>query len=309
MKKRTFIYWVAAIICGTMFSSYNAGPGSQGWDCTGAETGLNNPTGCSAGNGCHSSSANTGIAVSVELDSVGVPTTHYKAGMTYTLKLTGTNNTISNLPKFGFQLGCIKGSAAAVTPVPTGSWVSPTPTGTHLAAPQAQNFVVPMLEQTTALAPTSGTGGVGTIYSKTFTWTAPVSGTGTISMWAVLNAVNGNNNNDAGDLWNTTHLVINEWPANTGISSIGENNMRIKIFPIPAQNNLNFSYTLNQSSSVTIQLFDLQGKVVTTLLNEDQTAGEKNLNVPFLDNLRNGIYFVKVIIDDKQLLNKIVISR
>src|ERR1700722_18150760 len=91
-------------------SGYKEGPANyQGWECTGAETGLGNPTGCYGGSGCHSSSATAGIAVVLELDSTGgVPTTHYTGGLTYTVKITGTNNTGNNLPKYGFQKACIK---------------------------------------------------------------------------------------------------------------------------------------------------------------------------------------------------------
>src|ERR1051326_6661451 len=99
--KSIVVIW-AGIVTYFMLNSYSAGPGTSGWDCTGGENGLGNPAGCS---NCHGTVATTGITVAVELDSVGIPTTHYKGGMHYTVKVSATNTTTSNLPKFGLQLG------------------------------------------------------------------------------------------------------------------------------------------------------------------------------------------------------------
>lgn len=308
MKKRTIIYWIAAIVCSAMLSSYHAGPAAaNGWDCTGAESDFQNPTGCSTGGGCHSNAATPGINVSVELDSAGIPTTHYKGGMTYIVKIKGVNTTSSNLPFYGFQLGCITGTNSVTTPTPTGSWSSSLPSGTHVAPPHSSWFTVPVVEQSYSLSPTSGTGGNGTVYSQSISWTAPLSGTGTISMWLALNAVNGNSNADAGDLWNTTHLAISELGF-TGINDVAANSFSLNVYPNPAQTHLNFSYSLIETSNVSAQLYDLEGKVVINLMNESQNAGEKNISIPLSENIQVGIYLLKVNINDSQILKKVIIS-
>jgi hypothetical protein len=101
MKKQVLIITVCAGLGALMFSSYGAGPASNGYDCTGAETAgsLGNFTGCSSGGGCHKNSVTTTVGVALELDSAGVPVTRYKAGMTYTVKLTGTNGTGNTFAK------------------------------------------------------------------------------------------------------------------------------------------------------------------------------------------------------------------
>src|SRR5438132_105420 len=121
MKKTTLTYLLfAGLGIYITISGYQAGPGTNGYDCTGAETGLGNPTGCKT---CHGSNATAGIAVALELDSTGgVPTTHYTGGMTYSVKISGTNNTANSLPKYGLQIGSIKGSSAMITPVNAGTW-------------------------------------------------------------------------------------------------------------------------------------------------------------------------------------------
>src|SRR5581483_6344095 len=208
MKKTTIITIVALSFVGYItVSGYKTGPAAFGsFDCTGAETGLGNPTGCGINNSCHATNANSNIVVTLELDSSSnIPVTHYKAGMNYTVKIIGTNNTASTLPRFGFQIGCIKGSTAQVTPTNAGTWPGPFPSNVHYAPPQATFFVVGVVEHFNPLPPSTGTGSTGSTYIEVVNWTAPAQGTGTVSFWGALNCVNNNGSHDAGDLWNVTH--------------------------------------------------------------------------------------------------------
>ena len=95
MKRKSILFIALLSALSIVLSSYYTGVGtSYGLDCTGAETGLNNPMGCSLSGSCYSHTLNqTRINVSLELDSAGAPTTHYIGGLTYTVKLTGINIT------------------------------------------------------------------------------------------------------------------------------------------------------------------------------------------------------------------------
>ncbi|MBI3502683.1 MAG: T9SS type A sorting domain-containing protein [Bacteroidetes bacterium] len=259
MKKISFAYFLAcALSLYILLSSYSSGPGTNGFDCTGAETGLGNPSGCTT---CHGSAATSGISIAIELDSAGVPTTHYSGGKSYTVILTGTNNTSTVLPKYGFQMGSIKGSFAVVTPTNAGTWASPYPTLTHYAAPSPGNYVVGVVEHTASLSPTSGTGGMGTIYSQTFNWTAPASGTGTISIWAALNAVNANGLADTGDHWNKVHVIINEWSI-TGTANLAEESAEIKAYPNPVTDVLNLQMQNLPAGMYALSVFDASGRKI-----------------------------------------------
>lgn len=205
MRKTTFVYLIALCAGTLMICSYAGGAGGHNIEGTGAETGLGNSAGC--GRGCHTAATTT--TVTLELDSAGVSTTRYVGGMTYKVRLTGKNTSTTSLPKFGFQIGSIVGAVATTTPVNAGTWTAPFPTNTKYVAPKAGKFVVGIVEQTAPITATSGTGGNGTTYVQTFNWTAPVAGTGTISFWAVINAVNGTGG-DSGDKYNTNHLSITE---------------------------------------------------------------------------------------------------
>lgn len=242
------------LLCG-----YQGGAGSHGYDCTGAETGLSNPMGCRT---CHGSSATSSIALSIELDSAGTPTTNYVGGGTYTVTVTGTNTSTFSLPRYGFQLGCIEGSVAVVTPVNAGTWSSSLPTSTRIANPSAGNYVVRMVEHSSPCTPTSGTGSNGTIYSKTFTWTAPPAGTGTISFWSVLNAVNNNGSASSADKWNTAQLVVNELALPTAVTE-QQATPALVVYPNPVQSDLNIHFALDISGSSTLRIYSTDGKVMT----------------------------------------------
>lgn len=264
MKTRILCFSFLLITVSLILSSYREGAAQHsGWDCTGAETGLSNPSGCSSGGGCHHSTITTGITVAVELDSAGTPVTQYTAGKTYTVKFAGVNTTASTLPAFGFQLAAIKGSAAQVTPTDAGTWGT-APTNTQISAPQAGNYVLTIFEQATPLTRTTGTGTTGTTYVDSITWTAPVAGTGTVSFWAALNAVNNNGTNDQGDLWNVNHLVITEDTGTTVNGIIPVPLVTgVSVYPNPVNNVLNMQLNNAHAGNCTVSVYNISGQLIS----------------------------------------------
>ena len=305
MKKFTIFYLLTASCCIFILTSYKTGAGTHGWDCTGAETGLGNPMGCKT---CHGSIATPAVTLALELDSAGVPVTHYKAGMAYTVTITGTNTSTFTLPKFGLQIGSIKGSVAVVTPVNAGTWSAPFPTSTHYAAPSPGNYVVGVVEHTSPLTATSGTGTSGTTYSQTFNWTAPAAGTGTISFWSVLNAVNNNTTDDSGDKWNTTHIVINEWTTSgVGISEQTKDEFNASLFPNPTAETIHLTYLLKKPSLVSAKIMDITGKTIVNLLEENQDSGYQVINGD-ASTLNKGSYLVVLDIDHQRVVKKLIVQ-
>ena len=311
MKIKSFVLILISGFVYIMMCSYDDGPGTHGWDCTGAETGLGNPSGCYQNNGCHgnSTSATAAINVALELDSAGVPTTQYVGGGLYTVKITGTNNSTFNLPKYGFQIGCIQGATAVTTPTNRGTWTTPLPTGTHIANPQAGNFVVRVVENASALSPTTGTGATGTIYSKTFTWTAPAAGTGTISFWAALNAVNNDDTNTTADKWNKIHIVITELTVPAGIDDPNHLGSSISVYPNPVSDHLNINYKIDRRGMTDIKLFDVNGRMAALLSSESKSPGdyEDHLTLPFI--LPDGIYFLEISTETNKQVKRILVQR
>ena len=263
MKKTTFFIGAAALVMGYfIFSSYAGGAGAQaGMNVTGAE----NTTGCGASGGCHNSAANSNIAVSVELDSAGKPTTHYVGGGTYTIKITGTNKGTSTLSYFGFQISAIQGTTGSSSPVNVGTFSTNLPAGTQFTSGTANGFTADVVEQAQAISKTSGTGANGTTYVESIGFTAPAAGTGNFSIWGVLQAVTGRKG--ASDAWNSSHVTISEWPAHVaGIAAVnGDNKIEVKAYPNPVVNQLNLSLNnLGNEGRSLVHVFDASGKLVAT---------------------------------------------
>ena len=204
MKKKLILLPIAGMLC-YVLSSYSAGPGAK-LLTTGDRTGATISTvGC--GSGCHATSATASTALTLELyDAAGTTliTTGYVGGTAYKIRLKGTNTSTSttNLKKFGFQVSAVKTSSTS-----TNEGTLTAVAGGHLGTYGGISIV----EHSSSLEPATGTGGTGTTYVvPDIPWTAPITGTGSVTVFAVLNAVNGDGGSDVGDLWNKTTLVLPE---------------------------------------------------------------------------------------------------
>jgi hypothetical protein len=288
-----------------VLSSYVEGPAIRsGWDCSGAESGLSNPTGCNASGGCHSSSATAGITVVLELDSAGIPVNGYRGGKTYTVRLSGTNTTSSSLPAFGFQVAAILGSTEQVTPTTAGTWGT-APVQTHIAAPRTNDYVLSIFEQSSAISATTGGGAHGSTYVDSISWTAPAAGTGTVSFWAALNAVNRDGNADQGDLWNVTHLVVAEDTVAQQVNGIavlpaGD----INVYPNPVNDLLNIQWNNSNSGTYTLSIYNINGQLITT--EKNSLMGGLNTQSISTSAWLPGIYFVQVQSGDAARVFRIV---
>lgn len=237
---------IGAFIYVTMSSDSN-GPG-------GNRTGSHGTSGVGCGGGCHGSSSTAGITISFELDSAGVPVNRYMPGMTYTLKMTGTNTTANNLPKYGMQLSMVAGSGSSSTQAGSFSGL-PTGVSSHTSGG------ITILEHNQRLSPATGTGATNTTYEVSVTWTAPAAGTGMVSAYGVINAVNTSPaSDDAGDKWNTANTSFTELPIPTSVENVTSANANI--YPNPVTDVLNIS-----GYSGMVQVYSADGRLITSIDN------------------------------------------
>ncbi len=177
MKQRIVLLLFATILGSISLSSYRDGYAFNGSDGSGATT--------AAGCTCHNTT--NALNTSVELDSAGVPVTSYVPGASYTVKITATNSSATSWPKYGFQLASVKATGSGTgSAQQAGTWGSTLPSNV-----QNSNLSIPIIEHSTPINATSGTGGSGTTYMQTIPWTAPATGTGSVKLYGIINAVNG----------------------------------------------------------------------------------------------------------------------
>ena len=123
---------------------------------------------------CHSGSAITSGTAWNSIALTGLPTNGYVPGTIYTLTMNGNSAATS---KNGFQLTSLNSSNAMAGTITAG-------TGTSLQTSSSKSYL-------------SHNGSTGSSWS--FNWTAPLSGTGTVTFYTAFNGSNANSNN-SGDL-------------------------------------------------------------------------------------------------------------
>ena len=82
--------------------------------------------------------------------------------------------------------------------------------------------------------------------------------------------------------------------------------LNIIIYPNPFVNNITAQYNLTKDAKVTVELFDINGKLISTICNESQTSGDHNLQIDG-SKLSNGVYVLKLNVDG-QITSKQIIK-
>ncbi|MES2567028.1 MAG: GEVED domain-containing protein [Bacteroidota bacterium] len=93
------------------------------------------------------------------------------------------------------------------------------------------------------------------------------------------------------------------------VNDISAKEHSIKIFPNPASSMVTIQYSLKEDSNVKIELFDIFGKSVLTVLNQKgQSMNQHSYSVP-LENLASGMYFIKININGAESTVKLSVSQ
>jgi hypothetical protein len=180
------------------------------------------------------------------------------------------------------------------------------PANVHYQAPVNLTYTVAnIVEQGNTISADSGSGGTGTIYKESFTWTAPVAGTGTVSFWGALNAVDNNGTNDAGDKWNTQTLIVTEDTA-TVVNSINElnGNLQLNIYPNPSADLIQLEMNNAAAGKYSLSVFDAEGRIVSNQIIE--VTGNFSKTAINSTNWSAGIYYVSLLKDGVEKVVRVV---
>ena len=81
----------------------------------------------------------------------------------------------------------------------------------------------------------------------------------------------------------------------------------VSAYPNPVSDVLNFSYQLNGESTVTLDVYDISGKLIANLINKTETPGKKyaqiNTNAP---GWTSGTYYVRLSVNGESISKQIV---
>jgi hypothetical protein len=93
---------------------------------------------------------------------------------------------------------------------------------------------------------------------------------------------------------------------NLGMPSL---DMPLKCYPNPIQNNSIVEYTLPENGNVSIKIFDMNGNDCGVLYSGYQFRGAQKMNIFKNQNMQtSGVYFLSIILNQKQKIHKILIT-
>ncbi len=90
-------------------------------------------------------------------------------------------------------------------------------------------------------------------------------------------------------------------------SVLANSSLDLKNRPNPANNQTTISYHLSTASSIDLSVYDLNGRLIKTLLNEKQVAGNHEV-VWDLTDLSSGLYFYTLRTDEQVVTRKCIIE-
>ena len=138
-----------------------------------------------------------------------------------------------------------------------------------------------------------------------FNWIAPLNGIVNFYATGLVSNIDGTTYGD----YVYSDSLINIKPATIlGILKYLLNNS-IEVYPNPASDNITIKRTSNIYLPFTIKLLDLEGKETTIYDNVINSNGTIYYNYKIPTQLPNGVYFIKVIINENTETKKIIISR
>ncbi|HRO43394.1 MAG TPA: T9SS type A sorting domain-containing protein [Flavipsychrobacter sp.] len=280
--KRSFLLFSA--VAGMLYltlSSNSFGPASSS---NGNRTGSPGSAGTCGSSGCHSvpSANTTGLFIVADATAPTTPVTSYTPGHNYIVALSGNNATKAN---FGFQAIVLRQSNN--TQVGT---ITTTDAKTHVPSGYTA-----LIEHNQRIGKTQG------VYAVTFNWTAPAAGTGPVTIYGIINAVNSDGGVAGDEPSNTFSQVLTEIP--TSVASLSQN-IKITAYPNPATSNVNIKMEGAENGTYTINVMDVTGRTIQT---ESLQVNGENANISLqTGNWASGLHFAQIIKDGAQRMIPIV---
>lgn len=243
-------------------------------------------TGTCAQSGCHNGPVQTPGAGDLTLTiGTGNPTTPLDASFVYS---PGTQYNIGFLinsftGRYGFQMVALNSSNTQA-----GTFAVTNSATTKINAAGGRSYIGHLNANSTK--------------NWVYKWTAPASGTGTVTFYYSYNTADDNDQSN-GDVIYKGSVSIEALLS--GVEDISTKVADLNIFPNPISSQFGISFDLKESNTVSSQLYSLDGKLMKELINEKMNSG--NVNQQFdVNDLAAGIYLVKLNVGGATITKKIV---
>lgn len=272
----TFLISIVSLMAfsggGDETNSTSGAPGAYAGDPASGGATCNNPN-------CHSGAPVGNLSGVI---TSNIPPAGYMPGSTYTVTAAFVR---PGHTKFGFEIS------------PQNS--SGTQKGTMAILSGQTQLILAGKYITHTSAGVSGTGGK----TWNFTWTAPPAGQGPLTFYGAFNATNANNAKTGDSIFVST-LSVSEDPTSV-VQNIDADDFSLSVFPNPATDEVNVKFDLSESSSVEMELYDINGNKADDLFYGTEINGEVYKSFD-LSSYPAGIYFVRLHANHSSALRRIV---
>jgi hypothetical protein len=269
MKKTVLTISSVTIIAGMVFTNITTSHSNP----TGAPAGVTGSP--SDGATCFQSSCHNGAPTAqAGMITSNIPTCGYTPGTTYTITASITGNN-----KKGFEVSpqTAAGNFAGTLIAGTGSHTLSS--GHYITH---SNFV----------------GSSTSTATWNFQWTAPVTGTGTVTFYGAFA--------NSKSTTKTSSLAVSECATGLDEKTIASS---LSVYPNPATNNLNIDFYNNTSQTVEVTLVSIEGKKSFTIAKGLMNVGNQHYSLENIhSNLDAGIYFLRIINSDANHFQRVVIQ-
>lgn len=103
-------------------------------------------------------------------------------------------------------------------------------------------------------------------------------------------------------------MYVNPINNSVGINDINAIEHQLAVYPNPTTDKININFELKSTSSVKIELFDITGSTIKTLMNQSTLSANKYKESFPLSDMTSGMYFIKLNINGKESTIKLCIT-
>jgi hypothetical protein len=101
---------------------------------------------------------------------------------------------------------------------------------------------------------------------------------------------------------------INPTPVVLGVNQMNEAAYELAVFPNPANNKVTIRYTLQHASTVSMDVTDILGQTVKTILTNKQQLPGRYDHPEIISDLKPGLYFIKANMNGSEHITKFLIT-
>jgi len=239
--------------------------------------------------GCHTGNAINAPGGSIAISAPTMPGWEYIPGQVYPINVTVARQGIT-LFGFGFEALRSTGANAGTLSI------------TNAVQTKILTAVVGGNVRTNVVHKTNG-GASFNSHTFTFNWTAPVTGTGTITFYSAGNAANNNGGTSGDFIYNTSQIVTE---STSGLEDVA-NNFSMQVYPNPVIDKMDIRFTIDEPSFVEIKLIDIQGKNIAEIISVPLPAGDQVIHYNKASTIPPGVYYLLMTIDNHQMVKRIAV--